>query len=68
MSNKFYDIEPAADGSHYLCCNGRAIARYSDLAAAESAREEFTLEIEDRRTERLAAQVILEGAGNAFAQ
>ena len=45
MSNKFYDIMPASDGSHNLCENGRPIARYSDLATAEKVREEMMMEI-----------------------
>ena len=52
MSNKFYDIEPASDGSHNLCENGRPIARYSDLATAEKIREEMMMEIREIRESR----------------
>ena len=40
-SKKFYDIEPASDGSHYLCENGVQIARYSSIETALRQRDEF---------------------------
>ena len=45
MSNKFYDIEPASDGSHYLMENGTPIARFTSLQTAELARREMTEEL-----------------------
>jgi len=39
--SKFYDIEPASDGSHYLCENGVQIARYTSLETALRQRDEF---------------------------
>ena len=34
---KFYDIQPQ-DGSHYICENGKQIARFDDLGKAELLR------------------------------
>ena len=42
---KFYDIEPAGYGSHYLLENGRPIARFGELAASEATRESFCREL-----------------------
>jgi hypothetical protein len=44
MKRKFYDIVPG-DGSHYLCENGRPIARFNDLAKAEAVRANLINEL-----------------------
>jgi hypothetical protein len=56
MKAPFYDIEPG-DDSHYLCANGRPIARFDELAKAEAVRDALVAE----QAERLEVTLTLNG-------
>jgi hypothetical protein len=57
MKRLFYDLEPG-DDSHYLCANGRSIARFNELAKAEAVRASYVEEIAamyERKADELEA-------------
>jgi hypothetical protein len=43
----FYDFEPDPNG-HYLCKNGKRVARFNDLKTAEAVRERYIMEEAER--------------------